>query len=76
MINVNYFKSPPGQRSKGETAIAIKKEIAHTRLIIKTALQEVALEVYMTGKGKRTICSIYLPPTDLVTDEDMKDLLE
>ena len=30
----------------------------------------------MVGKGKRTICSIYLPPTDQVIDEDMRDLLK
>ena len=28
------------------------------------------------GKEKRTMCSIYLPPIDLVTEEDMRDLLE
>ena len=32
--------------------------------------------VYMAGKRKITICSIYLPPRDQVTEEDMKDLLE
>ena len=36
----------------------------------------VDLEVYLIGKGKRTICSIYLPPTDQVTEEDMRELLE
>ena len=30
----------------------------------------------MAGKRKRTICSIYLLPTDQVTEEDMRDLLE
>ena len=27
-------------------------------------------------KGKRTVCSIYLLPTDQVTEEDMRELLE
>ena len=30
----------------------------------------------MAGKRKRTICSIYLPPTGLVTKKDIRDLLE
>ena len=33
----------------------------------------VVLEV---GKRKRTICLIYLPSTDQVTEDDMRDLLE
>ena len=47
-----YAIIPLGQRSKGGTAIAIKKERAHKRLIIRTALQAVVLEVYMICKGK------------------------
>ena len=53
-----------GQRSKGGTALAIKKEKVYKRLNIRTALQAVVQEVYMTGEGKRTICSIYLPLTE------------
>ena len=30
----------------------------------------------MAGKGRRIICSIYLLPADLVTEEDMRDLFE
>ena len=41
-----------------------------------TILQVVAQEVYLVGKRKKTICSIYLPPTDQVTKEDMRDLLK
>ena len=43
---------------------------------IRTIIQVVALENYLVGKGKRTVCSIYLPPTDQVTEEDTRDLLE
>ena len=71
-----YAIVPAGQRSKRRTAVAIKKKIAHKRLNIRTTLQTIALELYMAGKRKRTMCSIYLPPTDLVTEKDMKDLLE
>ena len=59
-----YATIPPSQRSKGRTAVTIKKEIAYKRLNIRTILYLVALEVYMAGKSKRKICSIYLLPTD------------
>ena len=52
------------------------KKIAHKRLNIRTIFQAVALEFYMAEKRKRTICSIYLPLTDLVTEKDMRDLLK
>ena len=32
----------------------------------------VALEVYLIGKGKRIVCSIYLAPADQVKEEDMR----
>ena len=32
----------------------------------------IALEVYLIGKGKRTACTIYLPTTDKVIEEDMR----
>ena len=53
-----YTTDSPGQRSKGGAAIAIKKEIIRRRPNIRTILQVVALEVYLAGKRKRTICSI------------------
>ena len=65
-----------GQRIKGGAALLIKKEITNKRLNIKTTLQLVALELYLVGKRKRTICSIYLPPTDQMTEEDKKGQLE
>ena len=65
-----------GRRSKGGTIVAIKKKITHKRLNIRTNIQVVALEVYLIGKGKRTVYSIYLLPTDQVTEDDMRDLLE
>ena len=36
----------------------------------------VVLEVNLVKKRKRTICSIYLPATDYVTEEDMTDILK
>ena len=59
--NKFYATTPLGQRSKGGTAVAIKKDITHKRLNIITTIQVVALEVYLIEKGKRTVCTIYLP---------------
>ena len=70
------YNNPPGQRSKGETAVAIKKEITHKVLNIRTTIQVVSLEVYLVGKGKRAVCFIHFPLTNQVTKENMKDLLE
>ena len=55
-----------GQRSKGKTAVAIKKKIAHNRLNIRTTLQAVALEVYMSGEKKDNMLDISTPnrPSD------------
>ena len=57
-------------------AIAIKREVAHKRLNIITTLQAVALEVQPMGKGKRTLCTIYLPPQENVTVEGMRELMD
>ena len=68
-------KDPRGKRSKGGTAVAIKKDITHKRLNIRTTIQVVALAVYLIEKGKRTVFSIYLPPLDQMTEEVMRDLI-
>ena len=61
-IQILCNNPPPGQRSKGGTVVAIKKDMTHKRLNIR--------------KGTRTVCSIYQPSTDQVTEEDMRELLE
>ena len=57
-----YATIPTGQKSKGRAAIAVRKDIPHSRLNIKTTIQAVALEIQPMGKSKITLCSIYLPP--------------
>ena len=52
--------------------IAEKYIISRT---IRITFQVVALEVYKTGKTKRTMCPMYLPPTYQVTEEYMRDLM-
>ena len=69
-----FYAKIPSPRIR--EAVAIKKGITHKRLNIKTTIQVVALKFYLIEKGKRTVCSIYLPSTDQVTEEDMRDLLE
>ena len=71
-----YAAVPLGLRSKGGTAIAVRKDIHHNRLNLRTTLQVVALEICLVGRGKRTLCSIYLPPTEQVTEQELIDLLE
>ena len=55
--------NPSGQSSKEGTAVAIKKDYTK-ETNIRTTIQVIALEVYLIGKGKRTVCSIYLLSTD------------
>ena len=71
-----YAAVPLGLRSKGGTAIAVRKDIHHNKINLRTTLQVVALEICLVGRGKRTLCSIYLPPTDQVTEQELIDLLE
>ena len=46
-----YATAPPDQ-SKGGTALAIRKEIIHRRMNIRSILQVVTLLTYLIGKGK------------------------
>ena len=59
-----YTTIPPSQRSKRGATVSIINEMTRKKLNIRTTLQVVALEVYMTGKRKRRICLIYLSPID------------
>ena len=66
-----YATAPPSQRSKEGIAATIRKEIVHEKKH-DTTLRV----VYLVRKRKRTICSIYLPQTNQVTQGDVRDLLE
>ena len=46
---------PLGLRSKRGTIIAVRKDITHNRLNLRTTLQVIALEVYLVERGKRTL---------------------
>ena len=65
-----YVKLPDNNENnipKGGVLIAIKTSIAHTHLPLITTLQAVAVSI-PTGNLK-SICSIYLPPKEEVTEE-------
>ena len=57
LIETNIQGEPKYRDEKG-------KDVTHKRLNIRTTIQVVALEVYLIRKEKRTVCSIYLRPTD------------
>ena len=71
-----YAIIPLGQRSKGETEVAIKKGMAHKRLNIRTALQASSSGGLHGKENKKNNMLNISTPTDLVTGEDMRDLLE
>ena len=58
------------------TAVAIKKDITHENKYKNNHPGGSSGGLSRIGKGKRTVYFIYLPPTDHVTEEDMRELLE
>ena len=53
MLEYEFHAAVPLRlRSKRGTAIAVRKDINHNRLNLRTTLQVVALEIYLVGKGK------------------------
>ena len=56
-----YIIVSSDQRRKGGTAIPFRKEIPHKRLIIRTILQIVALEVYLAKKGQKKYAQYVSP---------------
>ena len=69
-----YVKLPDNnQIPKGGTLIAIKTNISHNQILLNTALQAVAVS-FPSGELK-SICSIYLPPNDPVTEDQLRNLI-
>ena len=70
-----YLHTPPTvNQTTGGVAIAIKTAIPHTRIILQTTLQAIAIETH-TPKIK-TICCIYIPPNDILTTKEITDLIK
>ena len=74
-LNYNIFRSvpPPGNYAHGGAAILIRKSLQHSPVQLNTRLQAVAVKAY-TGKAV-TICSLYLPPTEDFSENDILNLL-
>ena len=70
-----YTKLPiNNQHPHGGSLIAIKTSISHDQIPLNTTLQAVAV-TFPSGKLK-SLCSIYLPPNDIITKEELKNLTD
>ena len=71
-----FYKSvpPPGDRAKGGCGIIVKSDIHHDLLSLRTNLQAVALRVSL--QREITICSIYIPPEEEISRQDVEDLIQ
>ena len=71
----SYLKLPnDNETPKGGTLIAIKTNISHHQIQLNTNLQAVAVSL-ATGKIK-SLCSIYLPPDEHFTEDQMNELFD
>ena len=64
---------PGGQRASGRTSIMVKSSVPHGQFDLNTNLQAVAVTVTLSKKV--TICSIYLPPNDVLSKNSLVDLI-
>ncbi|MCU7800748.1 MAG: reverse transcriptase-like protein [gamma proteobacterium symbiont of Lucinoma myriamae] len=68
----NYINSD-GQKASGGTSILVKSNIPHSGFDLNTSLQAVAINV--TLSKKMTICSIYIPPNDVLSKHNLVNLV-
>ena len=69
-----YVKLPNDNlMPKGGSLIAIKTTISHSQIPLNTTLQAVAV-AFPTGKLK-SLCSVYLPPNELITEDQLNNLI-
>ena len=71
----SYIKTlqvQPNENAKGGVGIFIKNNIASYQIDLQTDLQAVAIS--MKSNIRITVCSLYLPPEDNVTSEDLIQL--
>ena len=71
-----YSKLPNGDDEfpRGGTLVAVRRDIPHTSLQLNTPLQAVAIS--LTTGDLRSICSVYLPPTEQVSELQIKQLID
>ena len=70
-FNMFNYICPDGQRASGGTSIMVKSSVPHSQFDLNSNLQAVAVNV--TLSKKITICSIYLPPSDVQKFPDQFD---
>ena len=70
-----YYRTPhnPAVRSHGGCLLYVRHDIPQISVDLQTDLQAVAVKIDI-GRTY-TICSIYLPPNDDVSNEDLVDLI-
>ena len=69
----NYI-CPDGQRASGGTSIMVKSSVPHSQFDLNTNLQAVAVNVTLSRKV--TICSIYLPPSEVLSKNSLVNLTD
>jgi len=69
-----FRKCSPTGNAVGGAALLIKKNILFSEVILNTRLQAVAARVSL--KKTITFCSLYLPPSENVTAQEVEELIE
>ena len=73
-FNMFNYICPDGQRASGGTSIMVKSSVPHSQFDLNSNLQAVAVNV--TLSKKITICSIYLPPSDVLSKNSLVNLID
>ena len=69
-----FFSTPiPGQGHNGGSAIFVRRDIPTVPIQITSSLQAVAVKIYIDKFY--TVCSLYLPPGDLLARSDLDGLI-
>ena len=71
-----YSKLPNDDNEfpRGGTLVAVRHDIPHTSLQLNTPLQAVAIS--LTTGDLRSICSVYLPPTEQISELQIEQLID
>ena len=73
-FNMFNYICHDGQRASGWTSIMVKSSVPHSQFDLNTNLQAVAVNVTLSKKV--TICTIYLPPSDLLSKNSLVNLID
>lgn len=77
-LTVKNFKmfsvyGPNVQRPSGGSAVLVKKDIIHSHIVLDTQIQAVAVRI--TLHRVITLCSIYIPPSEVITTQELDKLV-